>query len=174
MSRRILAMAGAVVALMVAGCAHLTEAPARIVGTVSTGHHARPAPVPPPDTYLAEGQDVSGTTAQRPSCAAGCPLNDLGTVVLYNMRWRVWDSSAATGTGTETIQSCDDICSGLPQYQAKVTVTFSRPVEDCAVGQAYWTRAVFGYPQGLGDAPAPPDPWDFTTLAASARSTCHH
>lgn len=161
----------AVLAVGLAGCGSHAEAPARMVRTSVTGH-PRATPTMPPDTYLAEGQDVAGTTAQRPYCATGCPLNDLGTVVLYDMRWRAWGTTAATGTGTETIQSCDTICSGLPQYRARVTVTLSRPVRDCAAGQAYWTRAAFGYPDGLGDAPAPPDPWDFTSLAATARSTC--
>jgi hypothetical protein len=172
MSRGVTAGAVIVVlAVALAGCASRAEAPARMVRTAVTGH-PRATPTAAPDTYLAEGQDVTGTTAQRPSCATGCPLNDLGTVVLYDMRWRVWDARAATGTGTETIQSCDTICSGLPQYRAKVTVTLSRPVKDCAAGQAYWTRAVFDYPDGLGDAPAPPDPWNFTALETTARSTC--
>lgn len=173
MSRRHAAGAVMVVlAITMAGCASRAEAPTRIAGTAVTGH-PRATPATPPDTYLAEGADVTGTTAQRPSCSTGCPLNDLGTVVLYDMTWRMWDKTAASGTGTETIQSCDSICSGLPQYQARVRVTFSRPVQDCAASQAYWTRAVFSYPDGLGDAPAPPDPWNFTTLAAAARSTCH-
>lgn len=155
------------------GCASHVQAPAPLVRSAASAH-PRATPADPPDTYLAEGQDVYGTTAQRPSCSSGCPLNSLGTVVLYDMTWRAWNGRAATGAGTETIQSCETICSGMPQYQAKVTVTLSHPVEDCAAGQAYWTRAVFGYPDGLGDAPAPPDPWTFTAVAAAASATCHH
>ena len=110
---------------------------------------------------------------RRPACAAGCPLNSLGTVVLYDMTWRSWSGAAATGSGTETIQSCAAICSGMPQYRARVAVTLSRPVRDCAAGQAYWTRAVFRYPDGLGAAPPPPDPWNFTGLEDQARRSCH-
>jgi hypothetical protein len=153
------------------GCASHPDAPARMVRTVAPRRTAQP--VQPLDTYLAEGQDLAGTAAQRPACGQGCPLNSLGTVVLYNMKWPTWDATKATGTGSETIQSCGaTLCSGMPQYSAKVRVTFSKPVKDCQADQAYWTRAVFSYPEGLGDAPAPPDPWNFTTLAQQARQTC--
>jgi len=127
----------------------------------------------PPDVYLAEGQDVDGTTVRQPDCEDGCPLNNLGTVVLYGMSWRTWNDTRAEGSGTATIQSCDEICSGLPQYQVKVRVTLTRPVRDCAAGQAFWTRATFGYPDGLGAAPAPPEPWNFSGVAAAAHASCH-
>jgi hypothetical protein len=123
--------------------------------------------------YLADGEDLTGTTQVRPECTGGCPLNSLGTIVLYRMTWHAWTGEAATGTGTETIQSCASVCSGLPQYQVKVVVTLSRPVRDCATGLAVWTRASFRYPDGLRGAPAPPEPWDFTGLAAAARAGCH-
>jgi hypothetical protein len=145
--------------IAMAGCASRGESPAL----------ARPWQ---PDTYLAEGQDATGTTVQRPSCSGGCPLNALGTVVLYDMTWRTWDFTTATGTGTETIQSCGALCTGHPWYRARVRVTLTDPVRDCAARQAYWTRATFRYPDGLGGAPAPPDPWKFTALAKQARQTC--
>jgi len=171
-SRTILAavlLAGALFSPALAGCASQSQAMVRVARTIAP---ARPAA--PLDTYLAEGQDLASTSVQRPSCREGCPLNDLGTVVLYNMRWHTWDATTATGTGTVSIQSCGEVyCSGMPQYSAKVEVTFSEPVRDCAAGQAYWTRAVLSYPGGLGEAPAPPDPWNFTALAGQARQTCH-
>jgi hypothetical protein len=98
----------------------------------------------------------------------------LGTVVLYHMTWQDWTGQAATGTGAETIQSCATYCSGQPQYRVPaIAITLSRPVRDCATGQDVWTQAAFRYPDGLGDAPAPADPWDFTALAAAARASCH-
>jgi oligopeptidase B len=124
----------------------------------------------PPDTYLTEGQDIAGTTVQRPPCTTGCPLNNLGTVVLYDMTWSQWSGVRAAGSGTVTVQECDDICSGLPQHTTRVRVTFSAPVRDCRTGQAYWTRASFRYGASLPGSP--PDPWDFTALASAARSTC--
>jgi hypothetical protein len=130
---------------------------------------ARPAP----PVYLAEGEVLTGTTALRPGCADGCPLNSLGTVVLYHMTWREWTGQTATGTGSETIQSCAVYCSGQPQYRVPaVVISLSRPARDCAIGLRVWTRATFRYPDGLGSAPAPPDPLDFTSLATAARASC--
>jgi hypothetical protein len=129
------------------------------------------SPVAP--AYLAEGEDLTGTAVLRPGCADGCPLNSLGTVVLYRMTWQEWTGQSAIGSGSETIQSCAVYCSGQPQYRVPaVAVSLSRPVRDCATGLTIWTRATFRYPSGLGDAPAPPNPWDFTTLAMAARADC--
>ena len=162
--------------LLLAGCATAPAqtGPAQIGTTRSTHARAhRPAPSPPP-VYLAEGEVLTGSTVLRPGCAAGCPLNGLGTVVLYHMTWQEWTGQTATGTGSETIQSCAVYCSGQPQYRVPaIAVTLSRPVRDCATGLRVWTHATFRYPDGLGNAPAPPNPWDFTTLAAAARASCH-
>ena len=111
----------------------------------------------------------------RPDCADGCPLNSLGTVVLYRTTWQEWTGQSATGTGSETIQSCAVYCSGQPQYRVPaITVTLSHPVRDCAAGLTVWTRATFRYPESLRDAPMPPDSLDFTTLATAARAGCAH
>jgi hypothetical protein len=166
--RPMLAGAAALITLTaLAGCA-------RSQGAGMTIAMARPRLLAsgPADTYLAEGQDTTGTTVQRPSCASGCPLNSLGTVVLYDMSWTQWSGSRAAGTGAATFQSCAVMCSGQPQYRTRVRITLTRPVRDCRTHQAFWTRVTLGYPDGTGSAQLPPDPWDFTALAAAARATC--
>jgi hypothetical protein len=164
--------------LLLTGCAltGCATVPPPAVAARSTHAHVRTATSAPPapPVYLAEGEVLTGTTVLRPGCVAGCPLNGLGTVVLYHMTWQRWTGQTATGTGWETIQSCAVYCSGQPQYRVPaVAISLSRPVRDCAIGLSVWTRATFRYPDGLGRAPAPPDPLDLTTLAAAARASCH-
>jgi len=128
------------------------------------------------DVYLAESQDVRGTTAHAPGCQAGCPLSGDGTTVLWDMTWPTWTGSEAVGTGTEKIDGCDPDCAAGPEYTVKVTVTFSQPARDCALGEWFWTYATFTWPDGLppaltGDS-APTNPWDFTQVKAEATQSC--
>lgn len=99
--------------------------------------------------YPAESQDVRGTTAHAPGCQAGCPLSGDGTTVLWDMTWPTWTGSEAVGTGTEKIDGCDPDCAAGPEYTVKVTVTFSQPTRDCALGEWFWTYATFTWPVGL-------------------------
>ena len=145
-------------------------APARSVapGRPATG---RAAAAGTARTFLAEGQDARGTIVRTPSCAAGCPLSGDGTIVLYDMTWPTWTWSKAVGRGTEAIQSCIPSCGTGPQYTVAVTVTLTSPVRDCATPGAamyLWTKATFGWPDGLPAAlrgpDAPYNPWRFTAL----------
>jgi hypothetical protein len=128
------------------------------------------------DVYLAESQDVRGTTAHAPGCQAGCPLSGDGTTVLWDMTWPTWTGSQAVGTGTEKIDGCDPNCAAGPEYAVKVTVTFSQPAKDCALGEWFWTYATFTWPNGLPSAltgaGAPANPWDFTQVKAEATQSC--
>lgn len=126
--------------------------------------------------YFAESQDVTGTTAHVPGCQAGCPLSGDGTTVLWDMTWPTWTGSEAVGTGTEKIDGCDPDCAVGPEYTVKVTVTFSQPARDCALGEWFWTYATFTWPDGLpsaltGDS-APTNPWDLTQVKAEATQSC--
>ena len=98
------------------------------------------------DVYLAESQDVRGTTAHAPGCQAGCPLSGDGTTVLWDMTWPTWTGGQAVGTGTEKIDGCDPNCAAGPEYSVAVTVTFSQPARDCALGEWFWTYATFTWP----------------------------
>jgi hypothetical protein len=104
------------------------------------------------DVYLAESQDVRGTTAHAPGCQAGCPLSGDGTTVLWDMSWPTWTGGQAVGTGTEKIDGCDPNCAAGPEYPVTVTVTFSQPAGDRALGEWFWTYATFTWPNGLPPA----------------------
>jgi hypothetical protein len=147
-----------------------TVARPQAASPASPAAHASPSVS---DVYLAEGQDINATTAQRPRCTDGCPLSGDGTVVVYDMSWPEWTSSRAIGTGTETIQSCLPNCAAGPQYRVRTVLTFTQPVKDCVTGHRFWTQAAFRFPHGLDGAPAPVNPWTFTGVAAEARATCH-
>jgi hypothetical protein len=161
--------------------------PATTAAAVASASTA-PAPAAPPVTspagsvpsgagvYFAESQDVRGTTAHTPGCQVGCPLSGDGTTVLWDMTWPTWTGSEAVGTGTERIDGCDPNCAAGPEYTVKVTVTFSQPARDCALGEWFWTYATFTWPDGLppaltGDS-APTNPWDFTQVKAEATQSC--
>ena len=128
------------------------------------------------DVYLAESQDVRGTTAHAPGCQAGCPLSGDGTTVLWDMTWPAWTGGQAVGTGTEKIDGCNPNCAAGPEYSVTVTVTFSQPARDCALGKWFWTYATFTWPNGLPSAltgaSAPTNPWDFTQVKAEATQSC--
>jgi len=128
------------------------------------------------DVYLAESQDVRGTTAHAPGCQAGCPLSGDGTTVLWDMTWPTWTGGQAVGTGTEKIDGCNPNCAAGPEYSVAVTVTFSQPARDCALGKWFWTYATFTWPNGLPSAltgaSAPTNPWDFTQVKAEATQSC--
>ena len=128
------------------------------------------------DVFFAESQDITGTTAHAPDCQAGCPLSGDGTTVLWDMTWPAWTSGEAVGTGTEKIDGCDPDCAAGPEYSVAVTVTFSQPARDCAVGEWFWTHATFTWPDGLPPAltggGAPTNPWDFTQVRSEATQSC--
>jgi hypothetical protein len=163
----------------------VTSEPATTAAAVASAAPASAAPSvtspagPVPsgaDVYFAESQDVRGTTAHAPGCQAGCPLSGDGTTVLWDMTWPTWTGSEAVGTGTEKIDGCDPNCAAGPEYSVKVTVTFSQPARDCALGKWFWTYATFTWPDGLppaltGDS-APTNPWDFTQVKAEATQSC--
>jgi hypothetical protein len=152
-----------------------SASPAQASATPSVTSHAGSVPSGA-DVYFAESQDVRGTTAHAPGCQAGCPLSGDGTTVLWDMTWPTWTGSEAVGTGTEKIDGCDPDCAAGPEYTVKVTVTFSQPARDCALGEWFWTYATFTWPDGLppaltGDS-APTNPWDFTQVKAAATQSC--
>jgi hypothetical protein len=120
---------------------------------------------------------VHGTIVRAPACAGGCPLSGDGTIVLYRMTWTSWTARAATGTGTEDIETCQPSCATGADYQVPVVVTLTGPMRDCASGSPaspagpplyLWTRAAFRWPRGLPaalrGASAPYNPWTFTAL----------
>ena len=152
-----------------------SASPAQASATPSVTSHAGSVPSGA-DVYFAESQDVRGTTAHAPGCQAGRPLSGDGTTVLWDMTWPTWTGSEAVGTGTEKIDGCDPNCAAGPEYAVKVTVTFSQPARDCALGKWFWTYATFTWPDGLppaltGDS-APTNPWDFTQVKAEATQSC--
>jgi hypothetical protein len=164
--------------VLAAGCASSGSAgPAAAPAPAS---HAAPASAPASASttvvYFAESQDITGTTAHAPDCQAGCPLSGDGTTVLWDMTWPTWTSGEAVGTGTEKIDGCDPDCAAGPEYSVAVTVTFSQPARDCAMGEWFWTHATFTWPGGLPAAltggNAPINPWDFTQVRSAATQSC--
>jgi hypothetical protein len=155
-----------------AASAPATAAPAASASAAS----AAPSTPSGADVYFAESQDITGTTAHVPGCQAGCPLSGDGTTVLWDMTWPTWTSGEAVGTGTEKIDACDPDCAAGPEYSVKVTVTFSQPAKDCAMGEWFWTYATFTWPNGLPSAltagGAPTNPWAFTQVKAEATQSC--
>jgi hypothetical protein len=168
--------------LLASGCSSSSSGSA--VPAATPASHPAPAVASHPtvitpsgaDVYFAESQDITGTTAHAPGCQAGCPLSGDGTTVLWNMTWPTWTGGEAVGTGTEKIDGCDPDCAAGPEYSVKVTVTFSQPARDCAVGEWFWTYATFtwpaGLPSGLTDGGAPVNPWDFTQVKSEATQSC--
>ena len=57
-----------------------------------------------------------------------------------------------------------------------MTVTFSQPARECAMGEWFWTHATFTWPDGLPPAltggNAPTNPWDFTQVRSEATQSC--
>jgi hypothetical protein len=131
------------------------------------------------DTFIAEGQNISGTPLHKPACPSGCVLSGDATSVLYDMTWTRWTGTEAAGTGTENIEDCVPNCANGGQHRVRVAVTFSRPVKDCPAQSAarwLWSRVSFGYPRGLPGAlrgaNAPKNPWTFSSLIAQAKQRC--
>jgi hypothetical protein len=169
------------VTVLAAGCASLGLAGPRaapVAHSLSPAASRAAARATPTvaGVYFAESQDITGTTARAPGCRAGCPLSGDGTTVLWDMTWPTWTSGEAIGTGTEKIDGCDPDCSAGPEYSVRVTVTFSRPARDCALGESFWTHATFTWPDGLPPAltgaGAPANPWAFTQVKAQAAQSC--
>ena len=136
------------------------------------------------DTFIAEGQNIGGTALHEPACRSGCVLSGDATSILDTMTWRSWTATAATGAGTENIESCVPNCASGGLYRVPVVVTFSRPVKDCPAGTGatrtgprwFWSKASFSYPHGLPQAlrgaSAPTNPWIFASVIAQARQSC--
>jgi hypothetical protein len=153
----------------------------------SSGASAGPAQTAPRTgaaTFIAEGQNIRGTAWYKPACRSGCVLSGDATSILNTMTWRSWTATAATGAGTENIESCVPNCASGGLYRVPVVVTFSRPVKDCPAGTGatrtgprwFWSKASFSYPHGLPKAlrgaSAPTNPWIFASVIAQARQSC--
>jgi hypothetical protein len=186
---RFLALAVALpgLALAAAGCASSSSAgaaasPSGRVSATSSAHPVSPASpsagAAVPVVYLAEGGDPRGTALHAPSCTSGCPISGDGTTVLWDMTWPTWTAAKAVGTGTEKINDCDPSCAGGKLHAVRVTVTLTKPVLDCAAGDArrLWARASFAYPNGLPAAlsgeNAPVNPMNYEDIAAEQAKHC--
>jgi hypothetical protein len=104
------------VTVLAAGCASQGAARSSVPPASHSASASADHPVAGADVYLAEGQDVRGTTAHAPGCQAGCPLSGDGTTVLWDMTWPTWAGGQAVGTGTEKIDGCDPNCAAGPEY----------------------------------------------------------
>jgi phage tail protein X len=129
-------------------------------------------------TFLAQGQDVSGTLLHRPACHSGCPLSGDSTAILDTMTWRTWSATKAVGTGIYKLDGCNPDCAAGPVYPVATVVTLSDPVKACSSSGTrwVWTRASFRFPHGLpkalhGDS-APKNPWVFSTVISAAQRSC--
>ena len=175
--REITAAAFSCAAVLAAACG-ASSAPATAPATTPALTAASAGP-PGADTFIAEGQSVSGTPLHKPSCPSGCVLSGDATTVLYNMTWTRWTGTGAAGTGTENIEDCVPNCAAGGQHRVRVAVTFSRPVKACPAQSAarwLWSRVTFSYPRGLPaalrGANAPENPWTFSSLIAQAAQSC--
>jgi hypothetical protein len=163
-------------ALLVTACSpSASSAGSSASGTASTPVTSQTAA----DTFLAEGQDVTGTAWHEPACGtSGCPLSGDSTTILYQMNWTMWSDTEAVGTGTYKVDACNPSCAAGPVYPVPAVVTFSQPVKACSASGArwFWSRASFRFPDGLPKAlqgqNAPQNPWTFTTLVAAAQQSC--
>jgi hypothetical protein len=179
LTRAVPLIGAAAVTSLAAGCSGHTARPAAgLASPTAVASPSHPGSGQAARTFLAEGQDIDGTVVHEPACGSGCALSGDGTTVLYDMTWSSWAADAATGSGTENLESCDPDCASGRQYRVRVIVTLSKPVEDCtASGQRWlWSEASFRYPAGLPaplrGANAPLNPWVFTPLAQQAGQSC--
>ena len=128
--------------------------------------------------YLAEGGSVGGTVLHVPACKAGCQLSGDSTTFLWDMTWATWNSTAATGSGTEKLDDCTPDCAAGTLHSVPVTVTLSRPVMVCVPGGGrwFWTRVSFTWPAGLpkafSGANSPLNPFDYQGITAQAAKSC--
>ncbi len=126
--------------------------------------------------YFAEGGNVRGVIAHKPSCKTDCALSGDSTAMLSDVTWTTWTGAKAVGHGTEKLDDCLPNCAGGKVYPLKVTVTFSQPVHVCADGAShwYWTRIAFAWPDGLpsvfSGADAPANPLVYSGLASQSNS----
>jgi hypothetical protein len=186
-----------VVGAALSSTAPSASAPASAAATVPSP--SAPAPqapgspqAPPPSTaaaasttpaaarvvYLAEGGSVGGTVLHAPACQAGCLLSGDGTTSLWDMTWATWNSTVATGSGTEKLDDCTPNCAAGTLHSVRVEVTLSRPVMVCVAGTGkwFWTRVSFAWPDGLpaafsgGDAPL--NPFDYADITAQSAKSC--
>ena len=166
------AAALAALTLCVAGCQGATST------VVGAGLTSAAPPAPARVVYLAEGGSVGGTKVRAPGCAAGCQLSGDGTTGLWDMTWATWNSTAASGTGTEKLDDCTPDCAAGTLRSVPVRVALSRPVLVCAgvTGEWLWTRVSFTWPAGLPAAfsgvNAPLNPFDYPDIAARAAKSC--
>jgi hypothetical protein len=135
-------------------------------------------PAPARVVYLAEGGSVGGTPVHAPACEAGCQLSGDGTTGLWDMTWATWNSTAASGTGTEKLDDCTPDCAAGTLHAVPVRVALSRPVLVCVAGAGewFWTRVSFTWPAGLpaafSGANAPLNPFDYPDITARAAKSC--
>lgn len=121
---------------------------------------------------------MGGTVVDAPACATGCPLSGDGTTALWNMTWQAWNSTTATGSGTEKLDDCAPNCAAGTLRPVRVVVTLSRPVMVCVggVGRWFWSRVSFAWPDGLPSAfkgaNAPLNPFDYQDITAQAANSC--
>jgi hypothetical protein len=197
------ALAGA--ALLVTACSSSTSSTASTVASTastptapaspasSTGSPSAAASSPGPaavspaatapqtgtSTFLAEGQDVTGTALFEPACGGyGCALSGDSTAFLYHMSWTTWSATEAVGSGTYKLNACHPSCAAGTVYPVPAVVTLSQPVKVCSSSGArwFWSRASFAFPDGLPKAlqgqDAPQNPWTFDIVVASAQQSC--
>jgi hypothetical protein len=145
---------------------------------VGTGLTSAAPPAPARVVYLAEGGSVGGATVRAPACEAGCQLSGDGTTGLWDMTWATWNSTAASGTGTEKLDDCTPDCAAGTLHAVPVRVALSRPVLVCVAGAGewFWTRVSFTWPSGLPAAfsggNAPLNPFDYPGITARAAKSC--
>jgi hypothetical protein len=147
-------------------------------GSPSTAAAVPTKAAPSSVVYLAEGGSVGGTALRDPACTADCVLSGDSTVALRNMTWQAWNSTVATGKGTEMLNDCTPNCAQGKPYAVPVEVTLSKPVMVCVSGAArwLWTRVSFVWPNGLPAAlsggNAPLNPFDYQDITAQAAKSC--
>lgn len=128
--------------------------------------------------YLAEGGTVGGTIVHASACQRGCQLSGDSTTSLWDMTWTTWNSTAATGSGTEKLDDCAPDCAAGTLHAVPVRVTLSRPAMVCVsgTGRWFWTRVSFTWPAGLPAAfsggNAPLNPFDYPGITAQAAESC--
>jgi hypothetical protein len=148
----------------------------------SAGSASTPAPAgaqTASDTFLAPGQDLNATPLYEPACTGyGCSLSGDSTAVLFDIKWTMWSTTEAVGTGTYKLDACNPNCAAGPVDPVPTVVTLSQPVKVCSSGGTHWvwSRASFTFPHGLPQAfqgqNAPANPWTFTPLITAAQQSC--
>jgi hypothetical protein len=170
------AAALAALSVLATGCGSATSSAADTA--LSSTAAASTAPAPGAVVYLAEGGSVGGTVVHAPACETDCQLSGDSTAWLFNMTWTSWNSTVATGSGTEKLDDCTPNCAAGTLHAVPVRVTLSRPVMVCVSGGGkwFWTRLSFTWPAGLPAAlsggNAPLNPFDYAGITSQAAKSC--